>query len=225
MARSKTVQVPSVPSLPIAPREYTEAYPDTLNNILRLFFNQVVEVFRSILGADGGRFFQNPHIAASDSTDQYATADDTPTVVRWDTLAAGSGFTLQAPGSAFPSNIGVYKITYSLQFVNTANEAHDAVVWLRVDGVDVANSTTLFSIPARKNSGAASFVCGYSEVIFTITADSVVELVWATDKAYNTTGPVEGVYMFADTAQTTPYVRPAIPSAIGSILFVSAVTV
>ena len=48
-----------------------------------------------------------------------------------------------------------------------------------------------------------------------------VELYWATDLAYNPVGPVDGVYMFHDPAKTTPYVRPAVPSAIGSITFVS----
>jgi hypothetical protein len=51
-----------------------------------------------------------------------------------------------------------------------------------------------------------------------------VELYWATEKAYNPVGPVDGVYMFNDTAQTSPYARPSIPSAIGSIVWVSALT-
>jgi hypothetical protein len=111
-----------------------------------------------------------------------------------------------------------------LQFANTENAVHDAVVWLRINGTNVLNSSTSFSIPARKSAGVPSYVCGYSEVVFTIDADSVVELVWATDQAYSTTGPVDGVFIFADPAQTSPYARPAIPSALGSITFVSAIT-
>jgi hypothetical protein len=212
------------PNLPIAPVSYSQQYVDQLTNAFRLYFAQIDNFSQSVGGPLGGKYLQFPHIAASDSTDQYATANNTPTVIKWNTLESGDGFTLQAPGSATPLQTGVYKITYSLQFANTANAVHDAVVWLRINGTNVSNSSTSFSIPARKSAGVPSYVCGYSELVFTIDADSVVELVWATDQAYSTTGPVNGVFIFADPAQTSPYARPAIPSAIGSITFVSAIT-
>jgi hypothetical protein len=212
------------PNLPIAPVSYSQQYVDQLTNAFRLYFAQLDNFNQSVGGPIGGKYLQFPHIAASDSTDQYATANNTPTVIKWNTLESGDGFTLQAPGSATPLQTGVYKITYSLQFANTENAVHDAVVWLRINGTNVSNSSTSFSIPARKSAGVPSYVCGYSEVVFTIDADSVVELVWATDQAYNTTGPVNGVFIFADPAQTSPYARPAIPSALGSITFVSAIT-
>lgn len=221
---TNTIRPSKAPNLPIAPVSYSQQYVDQLTNAFRLYFAQIDNFNQSVGGPLGGKYLQFPHIAASDSTDQYATANNTPTTIEWNTLETGDGFTLQAPGSATPAQTGVYKITYSLQFANTANAVHDAVVWLRVDGVNVPNSSTSFSIPARKSTGVPSYVCGYSEVVFTISKDSVVELVWATDQAYSTTGPVDGVYIYADAAQTTPYIRPAIPSAIGSITFVSAIT-
>lgn len=214
---------PKAPNLLIAPpTEYEARYQEQLNAALRLYFNTVDNDFVSLLGPNGGRFLNIPHIAASDSTDQYATATNTPTVVKWNTLDSGSGWTLSAPGSATPDQTGIYKITFSIQIANTANAVHDAVFWLRVGGVDVANSATYFSVPARKSAGNPTYICAYSEATFTITASSVVQLMWATDQAYSTTGPVDGVYLFADPAQTTPYIRPAIPSAIGSITFVSS---
>jgi hypothetical protein len=118
----------------------------------------------------------------------------------------------------------VYKITYSLQFINTANAAHDATVWLKVNNNDLPNSSTTFSIPGRKSAGVFSYVTGYSEVTFAVNAGDVIELYWATDLAGdpNPLAVVEGVYMFHDAAQVSPFERPAIPSAIGSITFVSA---
>lgn len=214
---------PKAPNLLIAPTGYEAQYQDQLNGVQRLYYNTIDSTMGSLLGPNGGRFLSIPHIAASDSTDQYATATNTPTVVKWNTLDAGSGWTLNAPGSATPAQTGVYKITYSAQIANTANAIHDAVFWLRVNSVDVANSATYFTVPARKSAGNPSYICAYSEATFTITAESVVELWWATDQAYSTTGPVDGVYIFADPAQTSPYARPAIPSVIGSITFVSSV--
>jgi hypothetical protein len=163
-----------------------------------------------------------PHIAASDSTDQVAGGNDTPTAVEFNTLDSGFGWTLNAPGSATATYAGIYKITYSLQFANTANAVHDASVWLKVNNNDVLNSTTNFSLPARKSAGVPSFVAGYSEITFEIDAGDEVELYWATDLAGDPSVPTDGVYIYHDAAQTTPYARPAIPSVIGSITFVSA---
>lgn len=214
--------IPSkAPNLPVAPQEYAPVYVDKLTNVLRLYFNTIDSDFAGLLGTIGAQYLNVPHIAASDTTDQYATATNTPTKIAWNTQEAGAGFTLNSDGTATPAVTGVYKITYSLQFANTANAVHDAAVWLQVDGTDVARSSTYFSIPARKSAGVPSYVCGYSEVVFTVEGGQNVALYWATDQAYSTTGPVDGVYIFADAAQTVPYARPAIPSAIGSIVFVS----
>lgn len=168
-----------------------------------------------------------PHIAASDSTDQVAGGDDTPTAVEFNTLDSGFGWTLNAPGSATAAYAGIYKITYSIQFINTANAIHYATVWLKVNNNDIPNSSTIFAIPARKSAsvGEEGYICGYSEVVFEMDAGDEVELYWATDLAGNPTTPTDGVYLYHDTAWTTPtnpYARPAVPSVIGSITFVSA---
>jgi hypothetical protein len=211
------------PSLPIATVDYSQQYQDQISNVLRLYFNQIDNFTRAITDSSGGSALTFPHIAASDSTDQIATGDDTPTVVNWNTLDSGLGWTLNSPGSATAGFSGVYTIRYSLQFVNTANAIHNATVWLKVNNVDLANSATAFNVPARKSATIPSYVCGYSEATFEINAGDEIELYWATDLAGNPTTPTNGVYIYHDAAQTVPYARPAIPSAIGSITFVSAV--
>ena len=208
------------PSLPVATTDYEKQYHDQYSNILRLYFNQLDNFTRAITASNGGSVITFPHIAASDTTDQYATGNNTPTLVAWNTGESVSGFSLSA-GAAIADYSGVYKITYSLQFANTDNAIHDAYVWLKVNGTDVDRSTTDFSIPARKSAGVPSYVCGYSEAVFTVNAGDSIELYWATSNAA-TSGGTAGVYIFADPAQTVPYARPAIPSAIGSIIFVSA---
>jgi hypothetical protein len=223
------------PALPLPRELYDRQYFDQFIRVLTLYFNQLDS--STPIQADefigkvftGGVFFGDgyglklPHIAASDSTDQVATGNNTATVVKWNTLDSGYAWTLSAPGSAAPDFPGVYKITYSLQFINTANAAHYATVWLKVNNSDVANSATTFFIPGRKSNSEFAYVCGYSEATFTVNAGDDIELYWATDLAGNPTTPTDGVYIFHDAAQTTPFARPAIPSAIGSITFVSAI--
>ena len=209
------------PNLPIPTIAYSQTVQESFSNALRLYFNTLDAFTVNLSNTAGGSSLSFPHIAASDSTDQIASGNDTPTVVNWNTLDSGLGWTLNAPGSAVAGYSGIYKITYSLQFVNTDNTIHNAVVWMKVNNVDVPNSSTEFSIPARKSAGVPSYVAGYSEITFTVEAGDEIELYWATNLAGDPTTPTNGVYIFHDPAQTVPYARPAIPSAIGSITFVS----
>lgn len=214
---------PRAPNLPLATTDYSSQYLEQLNNTLRLYFNTIDNFAGALAVGSGGSNINFPHISASDTTDQLASASDTPTLVLWNVLESGSGFTLNPSGSATAAYAGVYKITYSLQFVNTDNVAHDASVWLKVNNTDVPRSATIFSIPARKSAGVYSYVCGYSEATFTLAAGDDVELYWAASQAYATSPATAGIYIEHIAAQTSPYARPAIPSAIGSITFVSSV--
>jgi hypothetical protein len=218
---------PAVPNLPVGTEQYERRYQDQFTNVLRLYFNQLRNALGELFGANGGKYIQFPHIAASDGAIQYATAANTPTIVQWSSLDAGSGFTLNANNTATAQVTGIYKITYSLQFANDDNDIHDAIVWLRINGntstEDVTNSTTVFTLQARKSALLPNFVCGYSEVVFTLNAGDSVGLWWGTDQAA-TSGGADGIYIDYRAAQTTPMAYPAVPSAIGSITFVSALS-
>jgi hypothetical protein len=212
---------PKAPNLLVAPIVYDQRYVDQLTNALRLYFNQIDNGLAALLSGTGGSTLSLPFVAASDSTDQITADADTPTVVKWNTLEGGNGFTLNSPGSATALVSGVYKITYSLQFVNTDNAIHNAAVWLKVNNTDVPRSTTVFTLQARKSAGVFNFVCAYSEVVFSLEAGDELELYWAADAAYRVSPARDGIYIEAIAAQASPYVRPAVPSAIGSITFVS----
>jgi hypothetical protein len=213
------------PNLPIPTTEYERAYFDELTKQLRLYFNTLDNGLSSLYGASGGSNLSLPFIEASETTSQYATGNNIPTIVLWNTTTFGNGFTLNPGSTATAQYSGVYKITYSLQFANNNNTVHDATVWLRINGstsaADVINSSTIFTVPARKSAGVPSFVCGYSEVVFALNAGDTVGLWWGTDIAA-TSGGTTGVYMYGLVAHTTPMPHPATPSAIGSITFVSA---
>ena len=212
---------PKAPNVPIAPVDYRQAYLDQLSNVLRLYFNQIDNFGAGLINTSGGGGLSFPFIAASDSTDQITADADTPTVVTWNTLEGGNGFTLNSPGSATALVSGIYKITYSLQFVNTDNANNNVAVWLKINNADVARSSTIFTLSPRKSATDFSYLCAYSEVVFTLNAGDEMELYWAAEAAYRASPARDGIYMEALAAQTSPYARPAVPSAIGSITFVS----
>lgn len=220
---------PAVPAIPVAPQDYKQSWGAATTNTLRLYFNQLkalldnfVSLATSFQDGTFGPTVKFPHVAAVHEAPQHADGDNTPTLVVWDTLVSSFQFTFDNPSdSATAEYDGIYRIDYSLQFANTDNTAHDAIVWLRVDGDDLDNSTTKFTIQARKSAGVPSYVCGASFVEFEVLAGQTIELFWGTDQAYES-GVTDGIYMFYEAAQTTPMPYPAVPSAIGSITFVSA---
>jgi hypothetical protein len=208
------------PNLPVASAQYSQQYTDEYSNVLRLYFNQLSNLTGVISSVNSG--LQLSHIGASDTTDQYATADNTPTIVKWNTLDSGLGFTLNSDNSATAQYSGVYKIDYSLQFANTANAQHDIDVWLNINGNDVAGSTSKFSIPARKSAILPTYTLAVSFVVFKLNAGDILKLYWATDKAFIVSPATDGVYMEYKPAQTSPFAHPSIPSAIGAISFMSS---
>lgn len=221
------------PPLPIPGTEYKQEYFAQLNRALTLYFNQLdsqtpvkwqtvyADNFEGGVYTGSGRGLTLPHIAMSDLTDQYATGNDTPTAIKFNTEDSASGWALSSPGTATGSYAGTYKLTYSLQLANTDNAIHNVTVWVRVNGVDLPNSATFFSMPSRKSVGNPSYVAAYSEVTFPINPDDEVKLYWATEKAADGVS-IDGVYIIHEPTQTSPYAHPAVPSAIASIAFLSA---
>ena len=216
-----TLRPSKAPNLPLAPAGYNPQHQEQVTNALRLYFAQIDNDWQAILGENGSKYLQTPHIAASANADQLATGDDVPTLVAWDAVESISGFTLNPGGYAIADQEGVYKIDYSLQLVNTDNVSHDVFVWLQVNGNLVVGSSSRFTVPARKSAGVFGFTVAYSSIQFEIAKDDEIRLWWATERAYNPVGPVNGVFMDYIPAQTSPYPRPSNPSAIGSINFVS----
>ena len=215
------------PALPLPTQIYDVMSENDKSRVLRLYFNLLDKYLNDLTtimnGGGPGLGIILPHIAASDTTDQRTT-NDTATVVNFDTLESGFGWTLNSPGSATANIAGVYTIRYRLQYANTDNAQHTVTVWLQNNAVDIVNSATSFSVPARKSVSIPGFTTAYSEVTFEVVVGDEIELYWATDKANIVSPATDGVLMFHDAAQASPFARPAISSAIKSIVWVSAPT-
>ena len=222
------------PPLPIAGPTYQQEFFIQLIRALSLYFNQIdstspvrweeviAENFTGGVFSGDGYGLAQPHISASSASDQLADGDDDPTLVTWEIVESGEGFTLNSNGTATALYPGVYQISFGLQFANTDNTAHDVYVWLEVDGINVERTAFSFTLPARKSVGNPSYLLAYSSATFEMDANQSIALYWATSKAYVVSPATDGVYMEAQAAITSPYSRPAVPSANGSIVFVSA---
>lgn len=226
MARERVDLLGTVaPNLPMPGPQYDKVYLELLTNAQRLYFNQLDRYTQGLLYANAGGNLSFPNIAATYNDNQYAGGNNVATIVKWNNLDAGNGFTLNANNTATAQHAGIYKIDYSLQLANTANLAHDAIVWLKVTSggvtTNVPNSTSKFTISARKSAGVPSYLVAYSSVVFTLEAGDSIGLWWQTNQAYVPSPLTDGVYMLYEGAAGN---YPAIPSAIGSIVFVSRPT-
>ena len=101
------------------------------------------------------------------------------------------------------SYAGVYDLDVSALFVNTTSQIHEAYIWVRINGTDVPHSATKFSVIERHGG-----VDGYMPITINhpleLDANDYVEIVAAVDNT--------GIYLENYAAQTTPFVRPAIPA-------------
>jgi len=216
---SHRVKPIAAPNLIAASNEYSQTREEQLMNELRLYFNRLNGNINTVSDVAGGSSLSFPHIVAYSDADQYAGGDDTPTIVSFNNAPDNVGFTFNADGTANATYDGTYKIEYRLQAVNTENVAIDTVVWLQVNGQDVADSATKYTIPARKSAGVPSFSILASFVSWETLENDNFALYWATEQAYES-GVQDGIYLEATAAQTSPYAHPEIPSSYGVIQYI-----
>ena len=157
-----------------------------------------------------------PYGEFSKNTDQLAPSTGNTAVVEWTTEHELNGVYLDAVNTSriYVRNDGIYKALFSLQLANAANDAQHADVWFRVNGTDLADSGKRFGLPARKSTGDPSHLTGTSAHVLDLNAGDYIEIAGATS---STDVSLEH---FAATP-TTPYTRPAIPSAQISITYIA----
>jgi hypothetical protein len=216
---ARVINSVSPPNLISAPEEYSKNREEQLANELRLYFNRLNTNINIIADTAGGSAISFPHIVAYADADIVAGGDDTPTIVAFNNALDNVGFTFNTDGTATALFSGTYSIEYRLQAVNTDNVAHNVVAWLQVNGVNVADSATKYSVPARKSAGVYTYNVLTSFVSWDSLENDNFALYWATEQAYDS-GVQDGIYLEAIAAQTSPYALPETPSAYGLIQYI-----
>lgn len=108
-------------------------------------------------------------------------------------------------------NAGTYNVQFSVQFVNTSSQIHDTDIWLRKNGVNVADTNSQFSVPER-HGGVDGTLIAALNLFMTLAPNDIIELMWATSDSATTIK-----YLPARTNPT----RPATPSAIVTVSLAS----
>jgi hypothetical protein len=206
------LESPSIPSLGFPPEGYERRHFNENYGALNNYLRKLTTVLGSLFGPRGGKFLNNPYGAFQDSTDQVAANTTTAYAVTFDTTDFSNGVTVASNSRITVADAGIWNLQFSIQFINTTNASQDVDVWFRVNGTNVANSNSRFGFAPRKGVGDPYHTIAALNYFVSLNATDYVEIMWRPTNV--------GVTIEQYAAGTSP-TRPAVPSAIATMSFVS----
>jgi hypothetical protein len=193
------------PALPLAPEEYRRPFMDQNSNVLRLFFNRIVNSLNTLLSTDdGGKFLYMPRGLFYSTTDQTAVATNTGYPVEFENTYIESGISIVDDTEITVSADGVYNFQVTLQTDHVGGSDSTITTWINKNGTDQPYGGQQQTV--KGNSVHAV----YWNFSIDLLAGQYIEMYWATDDTN----------LSLDT-QTAASPHPGIPSAIVAVSFVS----
>jgi hypothetical protein len=206
------LETPSIPSLGFAPEVYERRHFSENYGALNTYFRKTISVLGALFGPQGGKFLNTPHGAFHSSIDQVAANTTTAYPVYFGTTDISNGVTVASDSRLTVAVDGVWNLQFSLQIKNVSNDGQDFDVWFRKNGTNIADSNSRFHVAARKSTGDASHIIASLNFLVSMVAGDYIEVVGCVTST--------DVSLEAFPAGTSP-TRPAIPSAIATMTFVS----
>lgn len=157
------------------------------------------------------RAYDSSYGAWSDGTDQTGNIA-AGVAVTFNTTDVSDGITLVGGSEITVPSDGIYNLQFSLQFKNTSNAQEDATIWLRINGSDLANSATQYTVPARKSAGIFGYNVAALTFLLDLNANDYVEIYWI---------PTSTVVTIEHLPANVSPAYPAIPSAIATMMQVA----
>ena len=204
---SNEIDKVATPALPLAPEGYERPYMDQNSNVLRLFFNRLVNSLNTLLSTeDGGKFLYMPRGLFYSTTDQSATVVNTGYPVEFENTYIGNGVSIAGADNTqiTVAADGVYNFQVTLQTDHVGGSDSTITTWINKNGTDQPYGGQQQTV--KGNSVHAV----YWNFSIDLTVGQYIEMYWATDDTN----------LSLDT-QTATSPHPGIPSAIVAVSFVS----
>ena len=145
----------------------------------------------------------------SDTTDQPLVAADTPQTITFNTTDTSQGITRGSPTSRIiTAQPGIYNFQFSIQLTSGTAASRVISIWPRINGTNVSNSATEITIKSNSDVIVPAW-----NFVFSMNANDYFEMVWAADG--------NNVNLEYKASQTSPFIRPAIPSVILTVVQVN----
>jgi len=213
---SGQITTPAQPNIGNPGEVYDRLYfSQTFSNI-GSYASRITSALGALFGPRGGKYLNAPYGAFQDSTDQVAANTTTAYAITFDTTDFSNGVTLSNSSRLNVSQSGIYNIQFSIQFTNTTNSSQDVDVWFRKNGTNIDKSNSRFGFAPRKGAGDPFHIIAAINYFVSLNANDYVQIMWRPTDV--------GVSIEQYPAGTSP-TRPAVPSAIVTLSFVSNLSV
>ncbi len=116
-----------------------------------------------------------------DTTTQTAASTTVDYLIGCATTSISNGISISS-GRITVANAGIYNFQFSLQLANSTSTIATTTVWVRYNGVDVANSASSVGVPIKHGSVNGLMLLALNQV-FNMAAGDYIELWWQSDVA------------------------------------------
>jgi hypothetical protein len=184
--------------LPIPPYDYDQEWGSQLIRAIDQNFDTAFANIDNSAAVTGyyGSFY--------DTTTQTAAAINTPYAMQLNTTAEANQVGVTSGSRITFNNRGTYNVQFSAQLDQTSGSSHSIYIWLRKNGVDVPNSSSVVVVQGT----TAELVAAWNFIV-TVLAGDYVQIMWA----------VSNTAVQIVAAPATAF-SPAIPSVIATAVSV-----
>ena len=142
------------PRLPSAPIGYAPQYHEQYSNVLRLFFDRLINTVSAVIGRNGGQYVECPNGLFFNTGEQLFAAINTayPVVFNQTYLDNAVGLQTGSTSRIQVTVSGVYNFQYTGQVLSTNSSAKNIYLWLRRNGITIGYSTRVRTVAANNQS-------------------------------------------------------------------------
>lgn len=145
----------AAPNLPLAPKEFSPQYQEQLNNVLRLYFNQLDKILAQLRtsGAVDPSLINNPNGLFFSTVDQTLAVVDTAYPITFNQTYLNNEVALQS-GSTSKIQVsvdGVYNFQLSAQLKSTNSSGKDVQIWIKRNNVTIGYSSHRYTVEGSDN--------------------------------------------------------------------------
>ena len=163
---------------------------------MTIFYDYVLDELRLKDVPDGSGGFWGSFY---DTTTQTAGSTTVAYPITLNTTSGSNGVAIGSPTSRVVfTYAGVYSITFSIQFENSSSDDHRITTWLRKNGTDITDSSSITSIPKSHGADNGAIITTINYVI-ELQAGDYLQTYWQTEST-----AVSITTIPAGTTPTTP---------------------
>lgn len=130
---------------------------------------------------DGSELYLVPRLGAFFDTSNQTDGSGAVSMT-FNTTALSRGVSLKTSSQIQVDRDGVYEWQLSPHIHNSDSQAHSFELWGRVNGVDIANSRFVYSVPSS-HGGSPGALIPSQNFWLALKAGDYVEIRWSTDNA------------------------------------------